>query len=234
MAASRSPGPLGVSDETRNLNDGTMARTLAPSPGLIGRQKANSLQMSVLSPPLKEMKIRWDGIRPAAGGMQTLDSPRFGMTRNGGTWPHQGIDLAAAPGTSIYAIADGVIEQVRLNDPYYGVDILLKFRPALAWGQHLSRRGVTDDDGILYAQYAHLTSVLVRNGQRVSRGQRLGVTGTSGNADQRYPHLHFEVRKVRWPGKGQLGLSSRVNPELLFTVNFIEPYNALEKLSRTA
>jgi hypothetical protein len=37
MAASRTPGPLGVSGEPRNLNDGTMARTIFPSPGPIGR-----------------------------------------------------------------------------------------------------------------------------------------------------------------------------------------------------
>lgn len=36
MAASRSPGPLGVSGEPENLNDGTLVRTLSPPPGPIG------------------------------------------------------------------------------------------------------------------------------------------------------------------------------------------------------
>ena len=53
-------------------------------------KKSATLHSSSLSPPLLEMKIRWDGLRPAAGGMQTLEGPRFGMTRSGGTRPHQG------------------------------------------------------------------------------------------------------------------------------------------------
>ena len=133
-----------------------------------------SLPPSPLSAPLEEMKIRWDGHRPAKG------------------------------------------------------------RPAHAWVKYLASGGTVDDDGVLFAQYAHLTTVVVKNNQKIARGQFLGTTGVTGNADQKYPHLHFEIRKVRWPGTGKDGLSNRIDPDSIFRVDFIEPFDVLDKLSRTA
>lgn len=52
--------------------------------------------------------------------------------------------------------------------------------------------------------YAHLDSVLVKKGQKVSKGQRLGYMGNTGNSYG--AHLHFEVRK-------KVTYESRVNPE---------------------
>jgi len=50
---------------------------------------------------------------------------------------------------------------------------------------------IKHDDGY-YTLYAHLESVYVRNGERVSRGQKIGFMGNTGNAYG--VHLHFEVR----------------------------------------
>jgi len=193
-----------------------------------------TLEHSALSAPLRVMRIRWDGLRVGHNGMKTLNSPRFGLTRNGGLRPHQGVDLESPIGTPIYAVAEGIIEDVRKADPNYGVDLLLKFRPQQNWVQYLASTGNADEDGILYAHYAHLSLVLVSKGQRVRRGMILGKTGCSGNADQRYPHLHFEIRKVRWPGAGPGGLLKRIDPELLFRVDFIKPIETLERLLTTA
>ena len=192
------------------------------------------LNQSLISNPLHQMEIRFDGVQNA-GGLRTVNGARFGMTRNGGTRPHQGIDLYARPGTPVFAIADGVIDRVRLSDPDYGQDILLKFRPSAAWLEHLARAGAADRDGILYAQYAHLGSIKVGSGASVKRGQILGTTGVTGNADQRYPHLHFELRKIRNPGAGQLGLQNRINPEVVFAhIDYSKPVEALDRLRRTA
>jgi murein DD-endopeptidase MepM/ murein hydrolase activator NlpD len=57
----------------------------------------------------------------------------------------------------------------------------------------------------------------------------IGRTGTSGNADQKYPHLHFEVRRIRWPGAGAAGLRQRIDPELLFKVDFSSPVEAVTR-----
>jgi hypothetical protein len=52
---------------------------------------------------------------------------------------------------------------------------------------------ILDLGGGRYAMYAHFKphSVQVRAGQRVRRGQLLGMVGTSGNSSE--PHLHFQV-----------------------------------------
>lgn len=78
-------------------------------------------------------------------------------------------------------------------------------------------------------------TVVVVKGQQVKRGQLLGSTGTRSNADQRYPHLHFELRKVQSPGTGLAGLANRVNPELIFSnIDYSRPVEVLSRLSRTA
>ena len=184
--------------------------------------------------PLQRMEIRFDGVQ-AAGGLRTVNGARFGMTRDGGTRPHQGVDLYAAPGTSVHAVADGTVVQVRHAHPAYGRDVLLRFTLTPAWRARLAGYGAHDADGVLFAEYAHLGSLVVVKGQQVKRGQLLGSTGTSGNADQRYPHLHFELRKVQSPGTGLAGLANRVNPELIFSnIDYSRPVEVLSRLSRTA
>lgn len=43
-----------------------------------------------------------------------------------------------------------------------------------------------------YAQYAHLSQLSVSAGQAVTAGQRVGLSGATGNVTG--PHLHFEIR----------------------------------------
>jgi murein DD-endopeptidase MepM/ murein hydrolase activator NlpD len=192
------------------------------------------LNASAITSPLRTMEIRFDGLQNV-GGLRTVNGARFGMTRNGGSRPHQGADLYAVPGTPIFSIADGIVERVRHADPNYGRDVLIKFRPDAAWLRLLSRAGSGDTDGVLFAEYAHLSGILVRPGMQVRRGQMIGATGTSGNADQRYPHLHFELRKVASPGVGHQGMLNRINPELLFhSIDFSKPVDALDRWKRTA
>jgi murein DD-endopeptidase MepM/ murein hydrolase activator NlpD len=87
---------------------------------------------------------------------------------------HMGIDLAGPIGTPIHATADGVIAEAGWNSGGYGN--LIKVNHG---------RGVE-------TRYAHLSQILVRPGQRVTRGQviaRMGSTGRSTGS-----HLHYEVR----------------------------------------
>lgn len=210
---------------------------LLPTTRAVGQVKAPSsdaliarLQPSALTPPLPEMKVRWDGKQSTGGGMKSFDSPRFGMTRDGGGRAHAGVDLDAPVGTPVFAVADGIVDLARFNDPLYGADILLAFRPTAAVLTYLARTGHADDDGVLFAHYAHLSAVFVETGQTVRRGTTIGRTGTSGNADQKYPHLHFEVRKTRFPGAGTVGLRGRIDPESLFQVDFSTPVEAVTRI----
>ena len=66
--------------------------------------------------PLGRMDIRLDAL-PGADGLRTVNGARFGMVRNGGTRPHQGVDLYAAPGTPVYAISAGEVIRIRRHHP---------------------------------------------------------------------------------------------------------------------
>ncbi|MFD8702310.1 M23 family metallopeptidase [Kitasatospora sp. NPDC059648] len=86
---------------------------------------------------------------------------------------HTGQDFVCSTGTPVRAIANGVVVQAG-NGGAYGNQVEIK----LADGK--------------YAQYAHLSVIGVKIGQRVTVGQQLGLSGATGNVTG--PHLHFEVR----------------------------------------
>ena len=88
---------------------------------------------------------------------------------------HSGIDFSAAMGTEAYATGDGVVYDVERNDWGYG-------------------NMVTLDHGFGYkTRYAHLQKPLVRKGQKVKRGQCIGLIGNTGKTTG--VHLHYEVLK---------------------------------------
>ena len=107
----------------------------------------------------------------------------WGFPRSGGR-THQGVDMFAAYGTPLYAVADGVIHRVYTN-PLGGLAINL-----------------IDTDGNMY-YYAHLSSASVTAGQKVRAGDVIGANGDSGNARGTPPHLHWQYH----PGNG-----AAVNP----------------------
>jgi len=150
--------------------------------------------------PLRRNIIRGNSIRHT-----------FGMVRrraNGSSRPHQGWDFEAKVGTPCFAIADGTIEVVR-NTGAYGLQLVLRFDHDFDGDGHVDR---------LYAFYAHLDCIEVKQGQTVKRGQQLGLTGESGNArgmPASQQHLHFEIRTKPLTG---LGLSGRYSPLAVFGV----------------
>lgn len=86
---------------------------------------------------------------------------------------HHGIDFAAPIGTPIYATADGTIENVEMSFTGYG-------------------KKVEIDHGFGYrTRYAHMHMFVVKNGQRVKRGDLIGYVGDTGLSTA--PHLHYEV-----------------------------------------
>jgi murein DD-endopeptidase MepM/ murein hydrolase activator NlpD len=100
----------------------------------------------------------------------------FGSRRDpktGGRRMHEGTDFAAAHGTPIYSTADGVVIHAGWQGGY---------------GQLIKIR---HDFGI-ETRYAHLSNIRVREGQRVSRGDRIGDMGNTGRSTG--THLHYEVR----------------------------------------
>jgi len=104
-------------------------------------------------------------IAGAFGRMRMIN----GQSRN----PHNGEDIAAEAGTAVVASNDGI---VRLTVEHY-----------------FSGKGVYLDHGLgLYSMYFHLSEILVREGERVNRGQVIGKVGASGRVTG--PHLHWGIR----------------------------------------
>jgi murein DD-endopeptidase MepM/ murein hydrolase activator NlpD len=122
------------------------------------------------------------GACPVAGAVRFSDS--FGAPRSGGR-AHQGVDMIAARNTPLAAIYSGTIKRVT-NGSLSGLAIWL--------------RAESGDQFF----YAHLEGYAdIRAGQQVAEGEVIGYVGSSGNAPEFLPHLHFEFH----PGGG-----SAVNP----------------------
>lgn len=86
---------------------------------------------------------------------------------------HSGVDFAADIGTDVYVTGDGVVEVVESE----------------AWGYGKS---IVVNHGFGYkTRYAHLSAFKVRAGQKVKRGELIGLVGNTGKSTG--PHLHYEV-----------------------------------------
>lgn len=119
---------------------------------------ANSLHMPVV------------GIRPV-----DIDDS-WGAPRDGGRRPHRGIDIFARKGTSVVAVADGIISYIG-EQPKGGFCLWL-----------------TTESGTSF-YYAHLDRWApgLYEGMEVSSGDLLGFVGNTGNAITTPPHLHFGI-----------------------------------------
>ena len=92
-----------------------------------------------------------------------------------GQWKHHaGVDLGVDYNTPVYAAAAGVVSMAS----WYG-----------GYGKSVM---IDHGDGI-QSLYAHNNSLLVEEGQYVTQGQMIALSGSTGNSTG--PHLHFEVRK---------------------------------------
>lgn len=186
----------------------------------------------VISPPTEAGAAQgWhdplDHCTLRTAGLASKKSATFGMVRNGGTRAHQGIDLVAEPGTAIYAVANSKVVGVAYSKEHvnYGNTIILAvdINDLPQTQQEATRASLHPDATTLYFFYAHLSQIDVKQGDMVALGDKLGLTGDSGNAFgmstiARGSHLHFEVRSTeKKPG---VGIQNRVDP-LPFISNLI-------------
>ncbi|MFI6644501.1 M23 family metallopeptidase [Streptomyces sp. NPDC050504] len=113
---------------------------------------------------------------PVGGGYVLSASYGSGGARWART--HSGQDFAVPVGTRVVAVHTGTVVKAGANGagdgPAYGNAVVIKH----------------DDD--TYSQYAHLSRVDVRPGQRVATGEVVALSGNTGNSSG--PHLHFEIR----------------------------------------
>ena len=98
---------------------------------------------------------------------------------------HGGIDLAAPTGTPMLACADGTV-------------VAAYYHPS--WGNHV----IISHGSKLYTLYAHASKLLVSKGDKVTAGQQIAKSGSTGNSTG--PHYHIEV----W--NGGYGTAYRTDP----------------------
>ena len=135
--------------------------------------------------------------RPSGGTVTSW----FGPRRHGF---HYGIDYGQYYGATIVAAADGVVERVV---SYCGVG---SYRCGGGYGNNIL---IKHSNGTK-TRYAHLKGVLVKPGQRVKQGQKIGTMGNTGNVRPRPQkgnhagtHLHFEITDSR--------TGRKINPNFL-------------------
>lgn len=110
---------------------------------------------------------------PVRSGFR-FSSP-FGMRRGR---PHNGVDMAGPVGTPLYSTADGVVTHAGRQGGY-GLMVTVQH----PFGYE--------------TRYAHMSRIRVSEGQRVSRGERIGDMGNTGRSTG--PHLHYEIRRGGTP-----------------------------------
>lgn len=90
---------------------------------------------------------------------------------------HDAIDIMAAAGTPVLAVADGHVE--KLFDSARGGLTIYQFEPSGRYAYY----------------YAHLQRYAdgLAEKQSIKRGQVIGYVGSTGNADPAAPHLHFAI-----------------------------------------
>lgn len=104
---------------------------------------------------------------------------------------HAGADIGAGSGTPIAAVADGVVVQAGYSGGYGNFTVI-------------------SHGGGLTSGYGHQSSIIVKAGQTVKRGQIIGYVGSTGLSSG--PHLHFEARVDGDPydPKGWFGQGAKV------------------------
>jgi murein DD-endopeptidase MepM/ murein hydrolase activator NlpD len=125
------------------------------------RLDGQSLRRAYLSSPVEYSRV--------SSGFEMRMHPILNAWRQ-----HHGIDFAAASGTPVRSVGDGVVEFAGRQSGYGNIVII----------KHRNNQSTA---------YAHLSRIDVREGQNVSQSQFIGAVGSTGWATG--PHLHFEFRE---------------------------------------
>ncbi|MEU4658526.1 transglycosylase family protein [Streptomyces sp. NPDC023723] len=131
--------------------------------------------------PKSEKKSSSDSGKSGTATGHSLVAPVDAATgtpyhQTGSSWSqgyHTGVDFPVPTGTPVKSVGAGQVVSAGWEGSF-GYQVVVR---------HADGR---------YSQYAHLSAISVKDGQRVSTGQRLGRSGSTGNSTG--PHLHFEVR----------------------------------------
>jgi len=136
------------------------------------------LKTVVITEPVDKIIVKGTKVPPPKKGTGTFIRPvNVGVYRGWGMrWGrmHYGLDYAAPTGTSIYASDGGTV----ITSGWHG-----------NYGYYIK----IDHGGGFTTLYAHCSKLLVKVGDKVYQGQRIGLVGNTGRSTG--PHCHFEIFK---------------------------------------
>ncbi|MEU7037076.1 M23 family metallopeptidase [Streptomyces sp. NPDC046237] len=139
----------------------------------VAAKKATVAKAVKAAPVAAKKAPSW--VKPVGGYTLTAS-----FNQGGAMWAHKhsGQDFAVPVGTPVKAAGAGTVVKAGPNGggdgPAYGNAIVVK---------HANGK---------YSQYAHLSKINVHLGQKVGAGQKIALSGNTGNSSG--PHLHFEIR----------------------------------------
>ncbi|MHB8809552.1 MAG: M23 family metallopeptidase [Desulfobulbaceae bacterium] len=109
--------------------------------------------------------------RPVPGEISSRYGSRIDPLVNAGAF-HPGLDFRGRTGEKIKATAEGVVKKVTYDEDY---------------GRHV----ILSHGNGFETLYAHMQKTLVKEGEKVKRGQAIGLVGNTGRSTG--PHLHYGV-----------------------------------------
>lgn len=100
-----------------------------------------------------------------------------------GTGSHPAVDIRVPIGTPVRSIASGIVSEVK-DATGFGKTVVIR------------HPNIPDPDNprsttVLYSNYAHLSTTFVEEGDIVSKGDQIALSGMTGDATG--PHLHFQI-----------------------------------------
>lgn len=195
---------LSVMDEADQDNELLPVDTLWTAEGLgrqvdqLARELAEKNDWFAL---LDNVLTQRSGLEASLPTFRPVDYPyltsSFGWRRHpvtGRQSMHEGLDFSAPRGAPIYAASGGVVTDARYR-PGYGKLV-----------------EINHGNGLV-TRYAHASSINVKMGQVVTKGEMIARVGSTGRSTG--PHLHFEVRMAGEPLDPRLFIDQTESPERL-------------------
>ncbi|MCM1945764.1 MULTISPECIES: M23 family metallopeptidase [Streptomyces] len=171
----------------------TQAKVAQAKVAQVKAAKAKAVKAAQVKAAAKKAAAKPVAAKKAKGWVKPVTSYALSASFNqgGAMWAHKhsGQDFAVPVGTTVKAAGAGTVVKAGPNGggdgPAYGNAIVVKHANGT------------------YSQYAHLSKIKVHVGQKVAAGQKIALSGNTGNSSG--PHLHFEIRTT--PNYG-----SAINP----------------------
>lgn len=161
------PGRKGKKEVTINniYVDGFLQETISKDINVTDKGESEKIVVGTKKLPAKAATGKFAS--PASGRISSPFGGRWGRQ-------HQGIDIANSYGTSIYAADGGTVKSAGRQGAYGNLVV------------------INHGNGF-QSYYGHTSEILVKPGQKVAKGEKIALMGSTGRSTGN--HVHFEIRQ---------------------------------------